>query len=175
MIDFEFVRVLEGDELVGYVPDPEGSKSGITISTGVDLHHTDTDQLEIEQELKDKLRLFRNFTGYDAIVHLVNNPLKLTQEESDQLSRAVYSEHIKRIATLWNRHAYADWKCIGKCKRTVVFSVLYQYGNPSRVPRFWQACTEGNWGEVITELRHFGDRYPTRRNKEADYLESCND
>ena len=38
MIDFNFISKLEGGRKTkGYVPDPEGSRSGVTIATGVDL------------------------------------------------------------------------------------------------------------------------------------------
>ncbi len=56
-------------------------------------------------------------------------------------------------------------------QKTVIASVLYQYGSPSRVPRFWSFITANNWNSAISELRNFGDAFATRRNKEADLLQ----
>ena len=37
LIDFDFIKDREGFETKGYVPDPEGSQSGVTIASGFDL------------------------------------------------------------------------------------------------------------------------------------------
>jgi GH24 family phage-related lysozyme (muramidase) len=53
----------------------------------------------------------------------------------------------------------------------VVASVAFQYGDLSRrTPNFWRQVTSGDWDAALNNLRHFGDKYPTRRNKEADLL-----
>lgn len=57
-------------------------------------------------------------------------------------------------------------------QQTVIASVSFQYGHlPSRTPNFWRQVTNDDWGAAIKNLRNFGDRYPTRRNTEANYLE----
>ncbi len=37
MIDFKFIEKLEGSARKGYVPDPDNSKSGVTIACGFDI------------------------------------------------------------------------------------------------------------------------------------------
>jgi hypothetical protein len=55
--------------------------------------------------------------------------------------------------------------------QTVVASVAFQYGDLSlRTPNFWQQVTTENWQAALANLQDFGDKYPTRRNKEADLL-----
>jgi nucleoid-associated protein YgaU len=41
------------------------------------------------------------------------------------------------------------------------------------MPNFWSDVTEGRWESVIQKLRDFGDRYPSRRNAEADLLQGA--
>ena len=57
MIDFNFISKLEGGRTTkGYVPDPEGSRSGVTIATGVDLSQmgeNDLSRLNLPPDLKD--------------------------------------------------------------------------------------------------------------------------
>jgi hypothetical protein len=36
-------------------------------------------------------------------------------------------------------------------------------------------ATKQDWGKVLETLRDFQDRYPTRRTKEANYLEGKNE
>ena len=56
-------------------------------------------------------------------------------------------------------------------------SVGYQYGSftntdtiKGRPEKFWKKVREDDWEGVVNELQNFGDKYPTRRNKEANYL-----
>jgi hypothetical protein len=39
-----------------------------------------------------------------------------------------------------------------------------------RCPKFWQAATNADSTAMANELNNFGDSYPTRRRREADYL-----
>ena len=57
-------------------------------------------------------------------------------------------------------------------QKTVITSVLFQYGSPRRTPNFWRKVTNQDWAGAEAELRNFGDKYPTRRNKEADLLKN---
>jgi nucleoid-associated protein YgaU len=43
------------------------------------------------------------------------------------------------------------------------------------MPRFWNDVAQGRWTNVVQKLRDFGDRYPTRRNAEADLLQRAID
>ena len=54
----------------------------------------------------------------------------------------------------------------------MIASVSFQYGVAlnRRTPNFWWQITNGDWDGALANLRNFGDRYDTRRNKEADLL-----
>jgi hypothetical protein len=59
--------------------------------------------------------------------------------------------------------------------RTALGDVAYQYGPnlEQRLPDFWGDVTQGRWDEATQTLRDFGDRYPARRNEEANLLEQA--
>ncbi|BCE03374.1 hypothetical protein TYM08_P3437 [Marinicellulosiphila megalodicopiae] len=46
MIDFNFIKQLEGFELKGYVPNPDTSKSGVSIASGFDIGQRDQKEIE---------------------------------------------------------------------------------------------------------------------------------
>ncbi|MCZ6804491.1 MAG: pesticin C-terminus-like muramidase [Proteobacteria bacterium] len=81
---------------------------------------------------------------------------------------------IKQLEERWQAgDPYCNFEQVGCIRQTVVASVAFQYGDlESRTPNYWQQVTTGDWPAALYNLRNFGDRYPTRRNKEADLLES---
>lgn len=171
MIDAKFIANLEGFTTRGHVPDVEGSKSGVTIGIGVDLGNTNLNRLHLPQELHDKLIPYKGKKGKRARKFLNDNPLNLTEEEAMLLSQIALVRYTTFIKNYWNTDSLIKWGAIPDPVQTVAFSVLYQYGRPNRVPKFWKAITDLDIKLTIAELRDFGDHYPTRRNKEADYLE----
>jgi hypothetical protein len=51
--------------------------------------------------------------------------------------------------------------------------LTHQYGSAKdKTPNFWKQVIEQRWGDAVNNLRNFGDSYPTRRNKEANLLQS---
>lgn len=172
MIDVEFLKGLEGFETKGYVPHARGSKSGVTVGSGVDLGHTDVHRLDIPDDLKRRLDIYRGKIGKEAVKFLRQHPLELTEYEALLLSQQVLLRAVVFVKNQWNADSDVQWMAIPDALQTVVFSVLYQYGSRLRVPKFWKAATSLDIKATIAELRDFGDSYPTRRNKEADYLEN---
>ena len=82
-----------------------------------------------------------------------------------------------RLGNEWNKtqdldNGGVDWNLLEPEKQTVLLSVFRQYGSTRRFPKFWTKATSGNWNAAIDELRNFNDDYATRRDKEADLLES---
>ena len=68
MIDWNFVAKQEGQRLVGYVPDPRESKSGVTIGCGVDVGHmTDKEFNGLPTTLQDKIEPYRHLVGLQAV------------------------------------------------------------------------------------------------------------
>lgn len=180
-IDWRFISELEGGQaLEGYVPEPEASNSGVTIATGVDLGQMTEeaiDALPVPNALQDKLIPYAELKKQIAVDFLKQHSLTITQEEADALDRAVKG---KTVATVRRRYdeavrGNADLRAFDELSneaQTVICSVTFQYGPDlaRRTPRFWGACAGQRWADVAAELRNFGDAYPTRRNKEADFL-----
>jgi Bacterial toxin homologue of phage lysozyme, C-term/LysM domain len=178
-IDTGFVGRQEGFRLDGYVPDPLFSSSGTTVGTGVDVGQrsvAEIQALDIPETLKQKLIPYAGLKGQDAVNFLASHPLRVTEEEAYVLDQAVAREIFGDVATLYNADATGDsFLELPLEARTAIGDVAYQYGPnlEQRLPNFWDDVTEGRWDEATQTLRDFGDRYPTRRNEEADLLEQA--
>lgn len=181
MIDWRFIGELEEQSaLSGYVPNPEGSESGVTIATGVDLGQltaTALYSLGLPGPLATRLLPYVGLRGEAAVAALAAAPLTITQAESDALDAADRAPTIGALSAYWMRARGRDvplFRDLPDAPQTVVGSVAFQYGPnlARRCPRFWRAATAADWRGVIAELRAFGDDYPTRRHREADYLEA---
>jgi GH24 family phage-related lysozyme (muramidase) len=177
MLNWSFIQELEGFRTTGYVPDQGSSQSGVTIGYGVDLGHWSEAQLrrrKASPHLIEKLRTFLGLRGDDAIE--VADELVLDEDDARNLSSRIQGDI---VATLMGRYARAQkagtlrWDYLPSAVQTVIVSVAFQYGPAlaRRTPKFWRAAVANDWSAMVAELRDFGDRYPTRRGKEADYLE----
>lgn len=164
-----FLKLVEGNEYRPYVP-PVGN-SGVTIGIGVDIGNLNPDSLDIPEELKERLRPYFRFKRDNARYALLANPLVLTKEEVDLISMAAIQLHLNELIRWFNRASEIPFDRLTDNQQTVLISVKYQYGDlPRRTPKFWGFATRGEWRNVYYELRNFGDRHPTRRNREADLL-----
>lgn len=177
MIDFSFIHTLEGNSCVGYVPDPEHSSSGVTIGSGFDLGARCEDELSnsFSSDLAAKLKPYATLKKHDAVKFLEQHPLTLSIEEVAEINKFSKREAIKRLETMWNDDPNPSclFDELHDVQQTVIASVAFQYGNlKQRTPAFWRQVTSGDWIAAVNNLRDFKDRYPTRRNKEADLLES---
>jgi len=175
-IDFNFICELEGFELNGYVPDPDNSNSGVTIASGFDLSQRSKDELVsmLGASLGLKLAEYSGKTKFQAVNYLKRFPLSITKEEAEQINKASHQQSIDRLASAWNECAYCEFSSLPANKATVVSSVAFQYGSLARrTPHFWRQVTSGDWNGALKNLRDFGDKYSTRRNKEADLLEGA--
>lgn len=175
-IDFDFIGTFEGGSLLdGYVPDARKSKSGVTIGVGFDLgarNVNDLKVLELPLTLINKLSDYLGLQGTKAQKYLQRNPLKITEEEASTINLAVKSRLIMALISKFEADANVAFSSIRPQWQTVIASVEFQYGSVQRkCPSFWRCVTKQDWNKAISELRNFGDRYPTRRNKEADYAE----
>ena len=181
-IDYDFIGGLEGKgKTTGYVPlGADGKaldKSGVTISTGVDLGQWDEASLRkagVPAELTKKLRPYFGLKGDKAVA--AASKLKITDEESKTLYKAVRKEMLGRLKKSWTKsNTSVAWDKLTNKQKTVLASVHFQYGDlKGKTPTFWRYATQGDWDSVLKELRNFKDKYPTRRNKEADYLQGDN-
>lgn len=175
-IDFSFITELEGYSLTGYVPDPEGSDSGVTIASGFDLGQCAGIALELmfDKNLADKLEPYAGKKKQEAVEYLAEHPLTVTKAEADTINTVVHKESAEKLERTWNKWSgYCKWDDLSTPKATVLASVSFQYGSlPVKTPNFWRQCISSDWSAAVANLRDFGDKYPTRRNKEADLLES---
>ena len=174
MIDFRFIEALEGNVCKAYVPNPETSKSGVTIGCGFDLGARSSRELAaaFAPELCDKLLPYAGLKKQEAANALADYPLVLSEEEVLRINEYSKQQAITRLTTQWNNaNAYVPFDELPVQCQTAVASVAFQYGNlATRTPNFWRQVTQGDWTAAIANLRHFGDKYATRRNKEADLL-----
>jgi hypothetical protein len=178
-IDTGFIGSQEGFRLDAYVPDPGYSRSGVTVGMGVDIGQrsvADIQALDIPEALKQKLMPYAGLIGQDAVNFLANYPLYLTEDEAYALDQAVAQDIFGKVAALYDADATGgSFLELPPEARTVIADVAYQYGPnlEQRLPDFWGDVTHGRWDEATQTLRDFDDRYPARRNAEADLLDQA--
>lgn len=173
MINYDFISKLEGNKLKGYVPDSKNSRSGVTIASGFDLGSKSSDWLydNLSESLAQKLELYIGLIKDEAVDYLSANPLKITLDESVKINKAAHNYSELLLISKWHSKNICWFDLSDECQ-TVIASVAFQYGDLSRkCPNFWMQITSCDWSGALKNLRNFGDRYPTRRNKEADLLE----
>lgn len=176
-VDFSFISSLEGGPvLCGYVPDPENSSSGVTIATGFDLGcRSDSDLVALlpeHEELVDKLAFYCGHKRNTAVAVLANRPLHITESEALIIDSAVKWQLLKQLQQRYDGAAETGFAMLPAAMQTVIASVAFQYGDLARrCPRFWRAAVAGETIAMIRELKNFGDRYITRRQTEANYLQ----
>ena len=182
-IKWGFISDLEGGQrLSGYVPAVEVSESGVTIATGVDLgqrSEASIDALAIPEELKAQLKPYAGLKKQAAVDFLAAHPLAISREDAEALDRAIKQGSVSEVRERYDRAVATSPSApkfdeLSDEAQTVICSVAFQYGSnlERRTPRFWRACTEARWNDLVDELRNFGDDYPTRRNREADLFAS---
>jgi len=174
-IDNDFIADQEGFETTGYVPN--SGKSGVTVSSGVDLgqmNEADLRGLGLASPLADRLKPYLGAKRDEAQSVLRQKPLRLTEGEAYDLDLAFKKKQARQLRNKWEKSSGQSWDDLTPYQRTVLYSVAHQYGTDleSATPKFWQAATTGDWRGVLKELRDFGDSYKSRRNREADYLQA---
>ncbi len=92
-IDTAFISALEGgQQLKGYVPNPEKSNSGVTIATGVDLgamSEADLTGLGLSDGLTATLKPYVGKRKKAATDYLAAHPLAIAKADADALDTAV--------------------------------------------------------------------------------------
>lgn len=181
-VDYLFLSKLEGGcHTGGYVPEPEKSQSGVTIATGFDLgarNENDLRMLGINGRLLARLKPYLGLKKYTATEFLRKNPLVISQAECAQIDQLVKAHYLTQLANLYNTAIAANKTRFEDLKpeiQTVITSVSFQHGlgMAKKTPKFWRSIVDQDWKSTVKILRDFQDKYPTRRNKEADYLEKA--
>ncbi|WP_298776052.1 pesticin C-terminus-like muramidase [uncultured Shewanella sp.] len=174
-IDFDFIKVLEGGmELTAYVPDPKGSKSGVTISVGFDLgarNKQDLINIDLDIELIDKLVPYLGYKKEEAEKFLAKKPLTITKAQAEQIYLNNKVQATERLMTKYNSDSNVKFNCIPYQEQTIIASVEYQYGSSKiKTPNFWRQVTNQDWKSAHTNLMNFRDDYRSRRELEAEML-----
>jgi hypothetical protein len=180
LVDWNFIHQSEGFSLSAYIPEDHGTpigNSGVTLCYGVDLGQMSPQSLTglgLSANLTNLLQPYAGLKALDAVAYLANNPLTISQEQSDELMNAVENQKFAEISVMYDKDTNGpNYEDLTSAQQTCIMDVFFQYYSlPQRTPKFWQSIINQNWSETITILRNFGDSYPSRRNAEADLLVS---
>jgi len=171
-VDFNFIEDREGFKIIGYVPDAEGSKSGVTIASGFDLGVRKLSDLNgLPEEIINKLEPYLGLKGNEAISKA--KQLKITREEGKIINKFAKKESLQKLEKAWKKTTGESFDSLTTEQATVVASVAFQYGDlETETPNFWKYVTSKppQWQKAYDELMDFGDNYPTRRKEEAKLL-----
>ena len=169
-VDIVEISSYEGNKLKGYVPDPEGSNSGVTIGSGLDLGNRNINDLEgLPENIIIKLKPFLGLKGSEAVTKA--GQLNITKEEAKIINTFAHKQSLTKLKKKWNKDSKIKFNKLNKEQATVLASVAFQYGDlKTKTPNFYRLALEGDWQGVYEELMDFKDNYPTRRKKEAAYL-----
>lgn len=169
-VDWNKIQEFEGgSQQSGYVP--QAGKSGVTIGAGLDVGQRQNLQ-GLPEEVQQKLQPFVGLKNEDATRKLASSGgVNLEPEEIQQVDSFIKKETEDKMRDYWQKNSDIPFEKLTPSQKTVLASVMHQYGNFSNVPRFAGYAAKGQWPKVMNELRNFKDEYPSRRNKEADILE----
>ena len=175
LIDFDFIKKLEGFETIGYVPDPEGSQSGVTIASGFDLGQRKFSDIEkLPKYIRDKLEPYLGLKGKEA--EKIASKLEITEAEANIINEFAKNEAITKLRTKWEKTTGTSFNNLSREQATILTSVAFQHGDlEKKTPNFWRQTTSGDWGSAFKNLLDWDDtgmasRYQTRREAEAKYL-----
>ena len=177
-LDWSFISLLEGGQVLdGYVPAATNSQSGVTIATGFDIGQRsvkDLQALGFPPNLVTQLATYTGLRGPKAVAKLKAFPLHITAIHATLIDKAVKSAEVTNLETAYDKDTKTGVKFsqLPREAQTVIASVTFQHGKlRGAAPKFWSYVIRQDWGHAIKELRNFGDKFRTRRNKEADLLE----
>lgn len=180
----DFLKDVEGFETSIYVPVDKKTKkvlgtSGPTIASGFDLGQRNLNDLKsygLPQSIEDKLKPYLGKKGKAAEEYIKKNPLNLTDEEANTINNIVKQKEADKVEKKFNENSELNFKELPDPIKTMITSVAFQYGieaieKPEKgAPNWWKQVTTGDWEGAYNNLRDFGDKYKTRRNREADLI-----
>lgn len=188
-INWRFISELEGgQQLRGYVPmgGGTGHRSGVTIATGFDIGQYSQPQLRSmfgQGELLDLLSPYAGLRLQRAVQALNDQPLTVTRAQADRIDRVAKAEVLRFLIQRYDQEVASkrssvhgsglvDFVELPDEAATIIASVAFQYGPglAQATPRFWDQITSQDWEAARANLLAFGDAYPTRRRREANYL-----
>ena len=179
-VDWDFIATLEGAALKGYVPnDGSGNpdaNSGVTIAVGFDLGRRSVASLEalgLEAGLIATLTPYLGLRGQAAQTFLDGKPLTITAAQEQAIDADAFNTYYNAVAGNYNAASGGiRFQSLAQGAQTAIVSVAYQYGTnlAAKTPKFWTEVVDCQWQAAYDNLMNFGDRFPTRRHKEAARL-----
>ena len=174
MVDNNFLRNQEGGYVQrAYVPTSKGEilgHSGVTIGAGVDLGQWDAASLKaagISDRIINQVSPALGKQGNEA-VNIAARMRPMSKQDVVELTDKVHNHNVEQIGKAYG----AGWEQLTRGQRTVIASVALQYGIQGiQGHNFWTQVKEGEWDKALANLRNYQDKYPSRRNREADLLE----
>lgn len=191
LIDVNFIQCHEGFLCCGYVPiDSKTGEvlgmSGVTVGSGVDLGSKDSAYLTaigVSQTIADALEPYYGLTRDDAACAAIELPLELPCSDAQALTDAVKNDVVSQIEQRYDEDREGEavrFVELPRGIRTAIADVWFQFGSPTRYPKFWSYVIRNDWENAVKELRDFygeGVNPPRgdliRRNDEADIIEAA--
>ena len=184
-VNMEFLRMSEGFETEGYVPrsgEQVLDSSGVTIGTGLDLGTKNIDYFKDfeNKETLQKMEAYFGMQGQEAYDFEQENPLSLTREEAVEVDNFVKGRELESIENSFLALTGKELSSMPPRLQTVIADLQFQYGsNYNRTPKFREIIKDiaedpqdaQSYMPLMSELRDFGDKYDTRRNREADLIQ----
>lgn len=170
-VDWNTIQKFEGgNQQQGYVP--RSGRSGVTVGAGFDVGQRNNLN-GLSPETKEILQPFVGAKRDKAEQLLAQRGgVRLSPEQTEEVTNFAKNETEQKMKDEWAKISSVPFEQLTPAQKTVLASVMHQYGTFQRTPRFSQFAGKGQWDKVVKELRNFKDEYPTRRNREADYLQS---
>lgn len=108
-----------------------------------------------------------------AQTQLNSSPLSITSAQATEINQAVKANALSKLVVNYDNAVGAGaFYSLPQEAQTSIASVSFQYGNlANSAPTFWGKVVAKDWAGAVSELRNFGDSYPTRRGLEADRLQ----
>lgn len=183
-VDWDFIKKNETRQgvqgLEALVPTRGGAvidKSGVTVAHGFDLGGRSAESLRqagVDQALVDKLAPYLPYRGQPAKQFLDRHPLTLSADEARALDGVARRENLDRLARAFDRSSSVGrFHDLPAKTQTAIADVFFQYGThdpASAAPTFWRQVTTGQWDAAQRNLMNFGDKYHSRRLRDAGLM-----
>lgn len=182
---------MEDGEVIHEKGDVMG-RSGVTISTGIDLGQQsksgtravidayinkegNEDNVSVDALMK-KLSPYFGLQKQDAVDALAKTPLSVTLDEAQLLAHAFGFNTQKKAAQQFNDNnkKEMDFKMLPEEAQTVIVDFVYQYWlseDGGVRSTFWKYVYNGEWKKLADWLKSEPDPYDNRRRREGDRLQ----
>ena len=118
-----------------------------------------------------------DFTGYACVNCRKMEEQVWSDNQVKEIDKASHEWYAKQVIATYNKHnPVKPFEELSRAEQTVLVSVGFQHGTSfTRTDgsdmNFIKQAASGDWDAVLENLKNFGDKFPTRRNKEAKLLE----